>query len=329
MKTMTGRKKRGFTLIELLVVIAIIAILIALLLPAVQQAREAARRTQCKNNLKQIGLAMHNYHDVYKMFPRGGQHGDRNPTGGPFNSDQWGWGAMILPQIDQGPLFAQLNVGATHFIDAVQVPATLDLLRTKIPGYLCPSDADGELLNSERPVEVSGTDYEVGTSNYVGSYGNKAQYNNEDGVFYPSKCTRIRDITDGTSNTFLVGERASGAVSGTDRGGAALWAGTGFRNFSSSGPRADGAGVVGYAAGNINTGFREQFGTNQPNHGFTSRHVGGAQFALCDGSVRFVSENINSSITIGPKPGGGIEWTNLGTYQHLSGRNDGAVIGEF
>lgn len=324
------KKQRGFTLIELLVVIAIIAILIALLLPAVQQAREAARRTQCKNNLKQIGLAMHNYHDVYKMFPRGGQFGVRNPTGGPFNSDQWGWGAMILPQIDQAPLFAQLNVGATHFVDAVQVPATLDLLQTSIAGYRCPSDAGGEILNVDRPIEISSTEeYEVGTSNYVGNYGNKAFYNQEDGIFLPSKNIRIRDITDGTSNTILVGERATGAVSGTDRGGAAMWAGTRFRNFSSSGATDDGAGLIGVTFVNLNTGFREQFGTTNPNQGFTSRHVGGAQFAMCDGSVRFVSENINSSLTIAAAPGGGLALTNLGTYQHLAGRDDGAVIGEF
>ena len=106
------RRKQGFTLIELLVVIAIIAILIALLLPAVQQAREAARRTQCKNNLKQIGIALHNYHDIYGMFPIGAQDCiASNCPEGPGNYEMYGWGASILPQIDQAPLYDQLQIG--------------------------------------------------------------------------------------------------------------------------------------------------------------------------------------------------------------------------
>ena len=112
----THPRKRGFTLIELLVVIAIIAVLIALLLPAVQQAREAARRSTCKNNLKQIGLALHNYHDIYKMFPIGAQErpaaygADANGNTGPGNYESWGWAASMLPQIDQAPLFDSMDV---------------------------------------------------------------------------------------------------------------------------------------------------------------------------------------------------------------------------
>ncbi len=324
-------RTRGFTLIELLVVIAIIAILIALLLPAVQQAREAARRTQCKNNLKQIGIAIHNYHDIYKMFPQAGMYSFRNPTFGPFNSDQWGWGAAILPFIEQAPLYESLNVGELPFDDALLVPAELELLQTSIAGYLCPSDAGVELVNEDRPIDVGGTDFAVGTSNYVGNYGNKTVAGAQDGTMFAQKNIRIRDITDGTSNTLLVGERASGDVtnSGNGDGGAAMWAGTGFRNFSSAGPADDGAGLVGGTFNDMNTGFNAQFNIFRPNHSFTSRHTGGAQFTMCDGSVRFISENINSSLTIGPAPGGGIEFSNFGVYQNLGGRDDGAVIGEF
>ena len=146
---------RGFTLIELLVVIAIIAILIALLLPAVQQAREAARRTQCKNNLKQIGLAMHNYHDVYLGFPPGYMntapyHANGNgPISG--NYSQWVWGAMILPYIDQAPLYSRLQVGDIRLADALTAGGpydSTDLLATPLTAFMCPSDV-GPATNSD------------------------------------------------------------------------------------------------------------------------------------------------------------------------------------
>src|SRR5581483_8700238 len=113
--------KKGFTLIELLVVIAIIAILIALLLPAVQQAREAARRTQCKNNLKQLGLALHNYHDNFNTFPPGGVNG----TAATSNYQGWGWSIMLLPQIDQAPLYNQINFSLSMSTVLAQVPNPL------------------------------------------------------------------------------------------------------------------------------------------------------------------------------------------------------------
>src|SRR3954454_25192238 len=126
MKCSTSTVRRGFTLIELLVVIAIIAILIALLLPAVQQAREAARRTQCKNNLKQIGLALHNYHDTCNSFPPGWINTwASNPPRSNFPGNSWGWNAMILPMMDQGNVYNQINwsVGFAGGLDAAGVTA--------------------------------------------------------------------------------------------------------------------------------------------------------------------------------------------------------------
>src|SRR5712672_3144627 len=125
------RSKRGFTLIELLVVIAIIAVLIALLLPAVQQAREAARRTQCKNNLKQLGLALHGYHDAFQVFPPGYVAGSPFKDGETDTSPGWGWPAMILPQFEQGALHDSIN-----FSLPVQNPANANPIRTILPIFI-------------------------------------------------------------------------------------------------------------------------------------------------------------------------------------------------
>lgn len=215
MKRRTSHQ-RGFTLIELLVVIAIIAILIALLLPAVQQAREAARRTQCRNNLKQIGLAMHNYHDVYRVFPPGfviawGNNGSIDLTETSVDGNRrhgWGWGTYLLPYIDQAPLYNKLDVGSSVSVNRL---SGTELGLTVLQGYLCPSSAEG-----------GNTDF--AQSNYVGMFGANGVVtisgdriradgtppstapDNGGALGFLSK-NRIRDFTDGTSNTILVGER--------------------------------------------------------------------------------------------------------------------------
>src|SRR5688500_480674 len=145
-------RRRGFTLIELLVVIAIIATLIAILLPAVQQAREAARRTQCKNNLKQIGLALHNYHDIQLTFPPG------FIRDGVANSDGWSWGAAILPQLEQAPLYDLLGVSRYRLRDVLagSNPALATVaqrsaaLQTHVPVYVCPSDPNEGIAHADR-----------------------------------------------------------------------------------------------------------------------------------------------------------------------------------
>lgn len=177
------KSMRGFTLIELLVVIAIIAILIALLLPAVQQAREAARRTQCKNNLKQIGIALHNYHDIYGQFPIGAQDCiASNCPEGPGDYEMYGWGAAILPQIDQAPLYNQLQIGDLHMHDVLEDTNLRPLLQTSIPGFICPSDPSpshlmsGGQMNGGNGRNMRGDagapgNFRVAKSNYIGNCG--------------------------------------------------------------------------------------------------------------------------------------------------------------
>lgn len=326
-------RRRGFTLIELLVVIAIIAVLIALLLPAVQQAREAARRTQCRNNLKQIGLALHNYHDIYNQFPPGSVHdyGDIiNPTGDTVAA--WGWAAFILPQIDQANLFNQLGV-STQTLDQLLVdPAQRYLMASTVPAYRCPSDTAPD-LNSLRPYynpKYGGDNTHTSaatlgaTANYVANHGTnwtiESQFyqlgQDPFGVFWTDSKIGLRQITDGSSTTILIGERDWSDW-------AAVWHGP--RNYNGHG----------------NWGIRMNTGiffiplnsppvigpdnNNSDQEGFSSQHAGGAHFLLADGSVRFVNQSINYDTTpISPST-----LQMRGVYQLLSQRADGQVIGDF
>lgn len=332
------RHPRGFTLIELLVVIAIIAILIALLLPAVQQAREAARRTQCKNNLKQIGLALHNYHDIYNNFPIGGQ---RDPVNAGA-VEMWGWGASILPQLEQNSLFNGLGIGQRRLTEVLADANLRPLLQTPLNGFICPSDPHGPLTNGGGPNGngrsfngVSGVPaaFRPSKSNYIGNagYNDPVAYGNDAtlrGVLHTGHLYKLRDITDGTSNTILVGERTTFCAAGT-------WAG----NRNPPGGSWQGAC---YTLG------RTSIPINYPDNaadacteGFDSKHVGGAQFLFCDGSVHFLSENIDYNLHINAanrvtdvaspqRTGWGKNVTSkLGVYQRLGNRDDGEVIGEF
>ena len=328
------RTRQGFTLIELLVVIAIIGVLIGLLLPAVQKVREAASRTTCKNNLKQIGLALHMYNDTNNTFPVS------------YNAGFWAWSTMLLPYIEQGNLYNQLNPTVNTFQSAAAAASPLlPLVQTKIKTYLCPSD-QGPNPNSNAPIPWNaGTAGPfVGTSNYVGNNG-ADDVNNQNGVFLaaglnkpnlpPPIATGLRDISDGTSNTFLVGERAStvvnsGAASScpvvpTSRK-AGLWAGyDGWTPGCPSGNVSCFWGNEGNLLYQINTG--DSFtgcSTNFPTVVFSSNHPGGCQFVYCDGSVQFIQNNIN--------------WTNFtqansshnyGTLNRLAIRNDGLPIGNY
>ena len=281
-------RKRGFTLIELLVVIAIIAILIALLLPAVQQAREAARRSTCKNNLKQIGLALHNYHDAHKIFPYGYTTKDYGATVAPAttanDSDlRLGWSMFLLPFLDQANLYQFL--GSNGAFDAPRwylQPALLSDPGAKsvVSVFICPSDRM-EGLNTD----LGG----YGKSNYKGvGYHDTSAY-----IFgQESNRTRMRDIGDGTSNTFIVGEAtANGFRLG------ALWMGT-------------------YPTGDTAIVMRSTLddptllinGTSSS--AFSSPHVGGAHFLFADGKVQLISENIDGS-----------------TYTYLGQKEDNQVLG--
>lgn len=316
--------KSGFTLIELLVVIAIIAILIALLLPAVQQAREAARRSQCKNNMKQLGIAMHNYHDVFQMFPIASSVAPPVADGpGNRNMDKvhaWPWGMRILPYIDQAPLYNQLDVGSssitipiadlsvpTDFLTA-QTPGSIEsLLTTTIPVYLCPS-ATGNTVNHYQ--------HNLGTMMYAMT-SRFAVYPNTSNPLGISTA----DVLDGTSNTILMGEKALMEAPFVSIGA----------NWASHRPAGSRIGIVHHTSA-MNTPFDgsrdaanniyiENTPGNVTRAVIASAHTGGAHVLLADGAVRFVSENIqddpSTSLT------GNFLYTNLFQLE------DGNTIGEF
>ena len=317
MKDSFSRRTRGFTLIELLVVIAIIAILIALLLPAVQQAREAARRSQCKNNLKQFGLALHNYHDNFNQFPPSGTYaGVGNSMNQPW---AWSWAGRILPYLDQAALYNQLgwgesSVGLPH--DAANMGnvddfrtannGTLEkLLTTVIPPYFCPS-ASGDDVNKYEKY--------LGTMMYA--------MNNQ--IAVPANrsiltCS-IADILDGTSNTILGGEKV--LMEAPFRSVGLSWAA-----YSTSDSNRFSIISCYHPMNTPYAGDHDPTTNCLSDTGDLTRvaacspHEGGAHFVLCDGSVRFISENIQANPAV----------TETGDflYQNLYQINDGNVIGEF
>src|SRR4051794_33654402 len=193
------KRRRAFTLIELLVVIAIIAILIGLLLPAVQKVREAAARLKCKNNLKQIGLALHNHHDRYGFFPPG--YSTKVAANGTETGPGWGWAYHLLNDLEQNTVFNQISSTLP-----IGDPANAAARVQKLKVFLCPSDSEvGTFTTAGVPVTVA-------HANYVGVFGTNEVANGPDlgnGVFYRNSRVRIADITDGVSNTFIVGERSS------------------------------------------------------------------------------------------------------------------------
>ena len=313
------RRRRGFTLIELLVVIAIIAILIALLLPAVQQAREAARRASCKNNMKQIGLGLHNYHDTYRTFPFG------------FDERETLWTATILPQVEQNNLHQTLiwsESGAGNW--SANGSPNEAACGTLIPVFRCPSMAVAEHVSSN-----SGIPGRVPISYRAVSGGNAVSddlstipsghpaialelQTGLDGAFYGCSSTRIRDITDGTTNTVLIGENYTDPTYVKDRQAMDFWQ---FGAPSTGGwdCRTGDRGGTEYSEGLGSTYWhlnsRKRFPTL---HGvimeltFGSYHPGGAHFTMGDGSVRFINENIN-----------------LNTLRALGSISGGEVLGEF
>ncbi len=313
------RVSRGFTLVELLVVIAIIGVLVALLLPAVQAAREAARRAQCSNNLKQIGLAIHNYHDTYNVLP-GAIHYNA-PCGGPCSN--WAWGAAILPFIEQGSLYDLLRVTDLRAHESAADATRLTAMQQALPAFRCPSDT-GPVLSPTAGSTPSGwnamrqgqggTFRPTAMSNYVGS--NHTHTNRRDhladGVFvsigdpgYRPRGIGLRDITDGTSNTIAVGERAFMLRGVLLKASVVFAVNDNDANATTYGMST----VVGDGARTINSEIR----------GFSSLHPGGAQFLMADGSVRFISETIEH-VTDAPINS---------TFQRLIGRNDGQVVGAF
>ncbi|TWT57178.1 putative major pilin subunit [Thalassoglobus neptunius] len=326
-------KRAGFTLIELLVVIAIIAILIALLLPAVQQAREAARRTQCRNNLKQIGLALHNYYDVAGVLPAA-LFGDVDDDAG-LDDDGFAWSVYILPYIDQGPLYQLINPQGQPGIIRKDHPTRIEQMYptqvglgddarvpggdTVIPGFLCPSSA----MPTQYPeswaipgATVAGTgnpklvgygtiSYKACAGSARGDFGLMHKMAEGGGL-------RFRDCTDGLSNTLLIGESAYtrdgdrvNTSSATRLDDWPIWIGTSNSDES--------ARINGRTRSPINcrVNINRMFYAINDDCAF-SWHVGGAMFTFGDGSVHFLSENIDQE-----------------TYSNLHDRSDGQPIGQF
>jgi prepilin-type N-terminal cleavage/methylation domain-containing protein/prepilin-type processing-associated H-X9-DG protein len=271
-------KQNGFTLIELLVVIAIIAILIALLLPAVQQAREAARRTQCKNNVHQIALALHNYESALGTFPPATVGAPSTPGSGNLQT----WFVLILPYIEQSALYKayDFSVPFDHANNAQEVA-------TKVPAYLCPSAGD-DLIGGFAP------------GHYAGNGGPMPSL--DDGVFYPLSTTRMRDLTDGSSNTLAAGEIVM-ELGGWARGSMASGGGGGGGGGGMSGNLGFSRAVVRWwrcndscATPGINPAPSTCNGSCEQRTQFSSVHPGGAQFGFADGHAAFLSENINPNV---------------------------------
>jgi prepilin-type N-terminal cleavage/methylation domain-containing protein/prepilin-type processing-associated H-X9-DG protein len=277
---------RGFTLIELLVVIAIIGILTALLLPAVQGAREAARRTQCVNNVKQLGIALHTYDGAYRVFPPG--YVSNFDASGNDTGPGWGFSALLLPQIEQRPLFDSANL-SLPIEDSSNQTSRL----TRIAVYLCPSDNQPpSWLAMKR--DASGTPIQVicqvASANYVGMYGTSDPGIDGDGIFFRDSSIGIPDITDGTAQTIAVGERGHSLGEATWVGsvtGAALFPvdndGVGYPRVE-SGPGM----ILGHAGGNLGPGD-----PNSEVNQFYSRHPGGVNFLFADGHVAFLKTTLN------------------------------------
>ncbi len=318
----------GFTLIELLVVIAIIAILIALLLPAVQQAREAARRTQCKNNFKQIGLALHNYHDTHLTFPIGNLY--TGTAAGRGNG--WSWIAYILPYIDLGNDYNQLNFAyggrCSEFFGQEETnnPGTNYTWKQPKAILSCPSDPrSGSVFSG--PTGSGAylvTNGSMAVSNYLGVCGKTLNWDcgmtslwgilspddvpcqdtsGYEGIFYNNSATKFRSITDGTSNTCMVGER--GQHEDLTYG----WplCGRGYPPLYSG--RKDHILEMFTFSRGVPDDNPDSGPSNQK---YWSYHEGGSHFLLGDGSVRFISYSIDTA-----------------TYQALGTRSDGEVIDNF
>jgi len=324
-------RKRGFTLIELLVVIAIIAVLIALLLPAVQQAREAARRTQCKNNLKQVGLALHNYHDTYLRFPAAIYFTDGNTIQGYNQTDNLGpsWLIGLLPYFDQAPLYARYQFNAK-----ANSAANQPVVSQPMPALSCPSDpystAGNKFTGFTNNIPFARGNYAASSTAAAGTNSNWSTIASSDrGLMGIQGWGNIAAVIDGTSNTVASWEIRAGTMASDPRG---TWANGKV-----------GGGLVGNCLNRYNNGTTtgDCYGINEGTHsngddcwgpssydnpsigmgGFSggdgqagpkSLHVGGVHALMTDGTVRFINQNLDGN-----------------TMRAIIGIADGTTVGDF
>jgi prepilin-type N-terminal cleavage/methylation domain-containing protein/prepilin-type processing-associated H-X9-DG protein len=285
-----SRRRGGFTLIELLVVIAIIAILIALLLPAVQKVREAAARVKCANNLKQMGLALHNYAGVNGPLPPAYANTPANPYD---YIPGWGWGTFILPFVEQDAQYSLLQPKRNLFGGGANPAAPITATQTLLKLFRCPSDNGPDYNDFRNFFPTSNYRAVCGFNNAGGLF-----YTNYDfgGVMFQNSAIRISDITDGTSTTLAIGECMYDT---TTSKWAAIWPGMiGYFNSSI---------FISCVMWQVDDASADINGTAP--QAFSSRHPGGAMFVFCDGSVRFFRE------------GGNIQ-----NLKYMAGRNDGNVV---
>ncbi len=337
------RTRTGFTLVELLVVIAIIGILVGLLLPAVQAAREAARRMQCSNNLKQLALSMHNYESSTKSFPPGSILPRTTAAYPPNNhnlptaqTEGYTWSNFVMPYIEQSALY-NTTVGTQPLMGLnVTNPVTLALLKSPLSTFRCPSDS-GPVTN-DLPSEshfvfglvVQGTNWYIdgatagpktalATSNYVAMHHHRGhQIANGvwtfTGGFGPNSKTRFGDISDGTSNTMCVSERAY-QVNGVIMG-AAVWAGCAAAWHDDC--IDDSWGAARSPINPTQTAIYNKYARQQA---LSSNHTGGVQVGMFDGSVHFISQNIDFKMT-----GGSNATVADSVLENLINKSDGAVV---
>jgi len=293
---MSTQHRRGFTLVELLVVIAIIGILIGMLLPAVQAVREAARRIECSNNVRQLSLSVLNFESAHMKFPSGWDANSNTDS-----TPGWGWAAITLPFLEQDNLASQID-----FQSPITAAVNQNVLQQVIDGHLCPSDPDPEIvdLGGTTPDSVgnsggSGTrgpspstgSLQVARNNYSGVFGSLEV--NEDpfagnGVLFGNSQIGFRDISDGSSNTIMIGERRNDQ-------GAVTWLGV-IEGVSE--PFARVVGASDHAPNDAQGGFED----------FRSYHTGGVNMGLADGSTQFISDSIEESMfrALGSRNGGEI-----------------------
>lgn len=290
----------GFTIVELLTVMAIIGLLVAILLPAVQAARESARRTDCVSRLKQIGIALQNYHDAQRSLPPGYVSGFTST--GDDTGPGWGWAAFLLPQLEQRPAFDSIR-----FVLPIQASANARARLVEVPIFLCPSDSRAAPWWAWTRDPSTGAPIaricQVAPSNYVGMYGDSEPGVDGNGLFFRNSGIRLRDITDGLSQTIAVGERSHDF-------GEATWVGS----VTDAVLFPDDGDAIGYARAENSTGMvlghaGEGFGPGDPNgdvNQFYSRHGKGVNFLFADGHVRYlpVSINYRSYLAMSTRAGG-------------------------